>query len=412
MRVLSKMLLATVAALVTTLLWAGNGPLFLQSPKAFSVLEVPEVVRPVDSPESAYPGAPVERTGQGTCFSADGDLLPCRGTGQDGELRPGILWPESRFSDVGDGTVLDQLNGLTWLQDGGCLGAANWEQALVKVQNLNAGTDFGCSNYTAGMWSDWRLPNIKEAVSLLDYSAYDPGLPTGHPFVNVGPNLWSSTTDLGTPSRAYTLHLGGVAYLAEGKSNTFGVWAVRGGPSADFPDAVEKTGQTTCYNASGTLISCVGTGQDGELQIGVEWPSPRFTDRGDGTVSDELSGNVWLQDTGCRGSSNWAEALKSVHELGRGVNFDCTDHTPSVRLGWRLPTVRDLISLLDFGQTDPAFPMGHPFTGPASSIFWTSSNYYAPSGADKAYSVRWIRRWLHARRNPPTSRLRLISRRM
>ncbi|MBI5747695.1 MAG: hypothetical protein HZA00_01120, partial [Nitrospinae bacterium] len=29
-----------------------------------------------------------------------------------------------------------------------------------------------------------------------------------------------------------------------------------------------RTGQTKCYNASGTEISCSGTGQDGELQVG------------------------------------------------------------------------------------------------------------------------------------------------
>jgi hypothetical protein len=35
---------------------------------------------------------------------------------------------------------------------------------------------------------------------------------------------------------------------------------------------VPKTGQTTCYDAGGTVISCAGTGQDGDLQLGVAWP--------------------------------------------------------------------------------------------------------------------------------------------
>jgi hypothetical protein len=41
-----------------------------------------------------------------------------------------------------------------------------------------------------------------------------------------------------------------------------------------------RTGQTTCYNAGGTVIGCAGTGQDGELQKGL---TVSYTDNGDGT---------------------------------------------------------------------------------------------------------------------------------
>jgi len=53
---------------------------------------------------------------------------------------------------------------------------------------------------------------------------------------------------------------------------------------------VGKTGQATCYNAAGEGIDCAGTGQDGSLRAGVGWPDPRFTDNGDGTVTDRLTG--------------------------------------------------------------------------------------------------------------------------
>ncbi|OGW13930.1 MAG: hypothetical protein A2035_03980, partial [Nitrospirae bacterium GWA2_42_11] len=52
------------------------------------------------------------------------------------------------------------------------------------------------------------------------------------------------------------------------------------------PIRLPKTGQTTCYDNSGIIVACAGTGQDGDLQRGVAWPSPRFTDNGDGTVTD------------------------------------------------------------------------------------------------------------------------------
>ena len=56
-----------------------------------------------------------------------------------------------------------------------------------------------------------------------------------------------------------------------------------------------QTGQTKCYNSGGTEISCSGTGQDGELQMGVDWPDPRFTVSGD-CVTDNLTGLMWAKN--------------------------------------------------------------------------------------------------------------------
>ena len=56
-----------------------------------------------------------------------------------------------------------------------------------------------------------------------------------------------------------------------------------------------KTGQTKCYDTSGNEIDCAGTGQDGEIQAGVEWPEPRFADYGNGTVMDNLTGLMWAK---------------------------------------------------------------------------------------------------------------------
>lgn len=66
--------------------------------------------------------------------------------------------------------------------------------------------------------------------------------------------------------------------------NIFGV------VGTSLPAQPLKTGQTTCYDSSGTVIACSGTGQDGELQKGV---ARSFTDNGDGTVTDNVSGLMW-----------------------------------------------------------------------------------------------------------------------
>jgi hypothetical protein len=69
----------------------------------------------------------------------------------------------------------------------------------------------------------------------------------------------------------------------------------------DGPAPVPKSGQTTSY----------ATGDDGDLERGVEKPplKDRFTDNGDGTVTDNLTGLIWLKNADCFGSRTWHEAL-------------------------------------------------------------------------------------------------------
>jgi uncharacterized protein DUF1566 len=43
------------------------------------------------------------------------------------------------------------------------------------------------------------------------------------------------------------------------------------------------------------------------------------------------------------------------------------------RLGWRLPTIQELASLVDPTQSSPALPHGHPFTNVQSSFYWSAT---------------------------------------
>lgn len=65
------------------------------------------------------------------------------------------------FTDNGDGTISDEATGLMWEQADSGVGLT-WEQAFDWVQQQNAVNHLG--------YSDWRLPNIKELHSILDYS--------------------------------------------------------------------------------------------------------------------------------------------------------------------------------------------------------------------------------------------------
>ena len=134
---------------------------------------------------------------------------------------------------------------------------------------------------------------------------------------------------------------------------------------------VAKTGLTECWDASGTPSGCAGTGQDGEYQAGVS-VAPRFTDNGDGTVKDHLTGLIWLQNANCFGILDWTTALSDANTLSGGA---CGLTDGSVAGAWRLPNLRELQSLIDYQHFTPPLPTGHPFSGVQSVHYWSSSTY-------------------------------------
>jgi hypothetical protein len=137
-----------------------------------------------------------------------------------------------------------------------------------------------------------------------------------------------------------------------------------GGP----PAVVEKSGVTTSD----------ATGDDGDLQKGVAWPSPRFTDNEDGTVKDNLTGLIWLKDANCPGETkDWSDALTYCNSLASG---SCGLTDDSVAGDWRLPNVKELHSLIDCGRYDPALPSDHPFINVQSSFYWSGSRYEGETG--------------------------------
>jgi hypothetical protein len=170
-----------------------------------------------------YPLAPVAKTGQTGCADPTGNRIPCAGTGQDGDLQKGVPWPNPRFTDHGDGTVTDNLTGLMWTKDGNH-GEKVWQAALEY-----------CNGYSLGGYDDWRLPNVKELFSLIDFGEHAPALPDNHPFVfDFGQfwGYWTSTTMWFTifEDNAYVVEIStGSVGWANDKSETWYVWPVRGG---------------------------------------------------------------------------------------------------------------------------------------------------------------------------------------
>lgn len=180
------------------------------------------------SPPETTNFAPVPDTGQQDCWDENGQPIMCAGTGQDGELQRGAAWPTPRFTDNGDGTVLDNLTGLLWLKDANCFGTPRiWQEALNLANNL---ADSQCGLTDGSQAGDWRLPNVRELQSLIDYGRVVPALPSAHPFLFVARGFyWSSTTSVGSPLDAWGVVLIEGSTFAGAKPLTWYVWPVRDG---------------------------------------------------------------------------------------------------------------------------------------------------------------------------------------
>jgi hypothetical protein len=118
---------------------------------------------------------------------------------------------------------------------------------------------------------------------------------------------------------------------------------------ACIPGAFPATGQTTCYTAAGAVLACPGTGQDGAHQAGA---SLAYQDNGDGTVTDLNTGLMWEKQSDNGGLNDrdqlftWANAQTHITALNSAGYAGHAD--------WRLPNVRELLSIVNYGVANPA----------------------------------------------------------
>jgi hypothetical protein len=319
------------------------------------------------------------RSGQTTCYDVAGAVSLCPGTGQDGDFRAGLAWPEPRFLDNEDETFTDQLTGLTWTENAETPGnnlyscsalniTVNWQTALDHVACLNSRNFLG--------YNDWRLPNINEIESLIHSEYADStGWLQSQGFINVWGAYWSSTTDLnpdfpnGEMAYAVNLFTGETSIeLKNATSYLPAVWPVRGNTSGVAP--LWKTGQTTSY----------ANYDDGWYQAGIAWPTPRFEVQGE-CVTDRLTGLMWSQNADrLNDLVGWQPALEHANDLSL-CDYD----------DWRLPNRKELWSLVNHQVADPAawlesqgFSNVHyqPQGSTAFFPYWSSTSYvYNPAAA-------------------------------
>lgn len=167
-----------------------------------------------------------------------------------------VSWAD--FVDNENGTVTDTVTGLMWQQ--GYSGKRSWQEALAY-----------CEGCTEAGYADWRLPNIRELESIVDWTEYEPAIDTVFDCRSF--SYWSSSTNADNPNYAWSVGFwhGDVSNVTDKDVDQFDsyVRCVRGGPDggefsvtamAGEGGSISPESQTVAYGqtASFTVTAEIG----------------------------------------------------------------------------------------------------------------------------------------------------------
>ncbi|MEK8019194.1 MAG: DUF1566 domain-containing protein, partial [Candidatus Parabeggiatoa sp.] len=105
----------------------------------------------------------------------------------------------------------------------------------------------------------------------------------------------------------------------------------------------------------------------------------RYIDNGDGTVTDNRTGLIWLKNANCFGKHNWESAMQRVAQLADG---QCGLSDGSKPGDWRLPTKEEWKVMIDRKYRSPVvsnaagtdqWKEGDAFSRLYASFYWSSS---------------------------------------
>lgn len=274
---------------------------------------------------SAYP---IVGTNQTTAFNNLAEIAtPTVGDDFYGQ-NANYLGNAPSYTNNGDGTVTDNVTGLMWQQSFGHNGDASidYDDKLSYAEILAMMKD-GVSY--AG-YNDWRLPNIKEMYSLILFSGRD-----------IAPE--STSTDMLTPfidNKTFAFAYGDLnagERLIDMQCATTNVYV---------SDEVSET--VFGVNFADGRIKGYGTSMPGRgakafnyllVRGNSNYGKNEFVDNGNGTVSDNATGLMWMQEDNGEGVF-WQDAL----EYAEGKEF-------AGYSDWRLPDAKELQSIVDYSRS-------------------------------------------------------------
>jgi hypothetical protein len=336
-------------------------------------------------------------TGQSDCYDQDGTIIsPEEGEayyGQDGNYASAAF----SLTDNGDGTVTDNTTGLMW-QVIPISEQMTWEDAVAYCESLElAGYD------------DWRIPSLKEAFSISDFETGWPYLDTDYfefpeasdagPAGDGGPQGGTPQGDsesgetmpppptddssdqtegsMPPPPAGEGEDSDGIS-KAQGQfwtSNYYEVGTTHDGAASAF-GVNHATGHIKAYPADtpsqmGKYVRAVR---------GDAYGINEFTDNGDGTITDQATGLMWMSaDIGQ--AMDWDDAL-AYAESASFAGYD----------DWRLPDVKELQSIVDYSGLYPAIDDSYFSCTELSEnefyYYWTSTSAYF-STSDPGYGYAW-----------------------
>jgi hypothetical protein len=355
---------------------------------------------------------PIVDTGQSECFDNHTVISPPSPGqafyGQDTQFSGN----KPSYSDNDDGTVNDHVTGLMWQKSYETL---TYDGALAKVKN------FRLANYT-----DWRIPTIKEAYSLMLFSGVDVSGPdlfsspkNATPFIDTtyfdfryGSNghrsidvqLLSSTFYAGTTMNGQKTVFG--VNVADGRIKGYPLTMPaeqqgRGNgnrpasPPSGRPERLDNLpGQGERPPMLGNPPSENGKGQGGAKYFTVrlvrgnpDYGKNNFQDNNNGTISDLATGLMW-QQTDSQKAMDWEDALAYAATKNKENYLGHND--------WRVPNAKELQSIIDYSRSPQTTKSAaiHPLFG-ATEIkdetgktdypwYWTSTTHKGERIGDAA----------------------------
>ena len=299
----------------------------------------------------------------------------------------GLIWEVKTT----DGTWRDRNKAFTWYnpnhgqdydKDGNTItfdGTESSQDTQDFIAYVNSDPSVNSGSGLCGR-SNWRLPTVHEIEGLADYDAVvavvaddgstsysTPTIDTDYfPYALASQYQWYWTSHLNVDPDVNT---GG----GSSTSNYF-AWTYGSAESRTRSGTGSTVGTTDRYNFVRLVSSSTAVASHFS-----DYSNDRYTDNGDGTISDHQTGLMWSKcsygqtydanDANsdgiiCEGSpafGTWQQAFAWA--------ADSTDHGHS---DWRLPNIKELGSIVDFGSAKPAINQ-NIFPNTASGPYWTST---------------------------------------
>lgn len=227
------------------------------------------------------------------------------------------------YRDNGDGTVTDRVTGLMWSK-----AVSPQKVGLEEARQI-------AQKMRLGGYDDWRVPNIKELYSLIDFRGYtgsaDPARVRQAP-ADAVPFIDTDYFDFryGAEGERYidAQWLSSTPYVATTMGDMETLFGVNFADGRIKGYGYKRLGDR--WERKKFYVRYVRGGSYGES---------RFKDNGDATVTDQATGLMWSRSDSGRGM-DWRDALDYAENLELAGYRD-----------WRLPNAKELQYIVDYTRS-------------------------------------------------------------